>query len=98
LVHSFRYDLSPDLAGKIASEIKFNESAWGTFKQVTFGLVLPAGLLLGNTFDLDRDSTILKGEVAVVVSSVFSPRDYRIVESIGEGKFSSGKPILKILF
>ncbi|KAL4514318.1 hypothetical protein Ndes2526B_g04013 [Nannochloris sp. 'desiccata'] len=93
-----RFDLSPNLAGKIASEIKFNESAWGTVKQFAFGLLLPAGLLLGNTFDLDRDSTILKGEVAAVLSTVFSSHEYRIVESIGEGKFSNGKLILKIIF
>jgi len=93
-----RYALSSDLAGKIAEEVKFNETTWGTVKQVTFGLILPAGLLLGNTFDMDRDSTILKGEVAAVLSTVFSPSDYRIVESIGDGKFSKGRLILKILF
>jgi hypothetical protein len=86
------------LAGKIASEVKWNESGWGTFKQFTFGLLLPAGLLLGNVFDLDRDSTVLKGEVAAVLSTVFSSSEYRIVESIGEGKFKNGKLLLTIIF
>lgn len=71
---------------------------WGGVKQFVFGLILPAGLLLGKTFDLDRDSTVLKGEVAAVLSTVFSSGEYRIVESIGEGKFSTGKIILKIIF
>jgi hypothetical protein len=86
------------LAGKVKSEIKYQESTFGAVKQFVFGLLLPAGLLLGNTFDLDRDSTVLKNEVASVLASVFSPSEYRIVESIGEGKFSNGKLILKIIF
>lgn len=65
---------------------------------MVFGILLPAGLLLGNTFDLDRDVAILQGEVANVLSTVFNPAEYRIVDSIMEGSFSNGKVLLKVLF
>ena len=55
-------------------------------------------MLLGNTFDLDRDTTVLKGEVAMAMSEVFGAEEYRIVEYVQEGKFSTGKVLLKILF
>ena len=63
-----------------------------------FGILLPAGLLLGNTFDLDRDVTTLRAEVSNVLSTLFMPSEYRIVDFIMEGTFSDGKVLLKLLF
>ena len=54
--------------------------------------------LLGNTFDLDRDVTTLRAEVSNVLSTLFMPSEYRIVDFIMEGTFSDGKVLLKLLF
>jgi len=64
--------------------------------QFTFGLILPAGLLLGNCFDLDRDTPQVRDEVAAVLAQVFGPQEYKMVDYVMEGRFKDGKVLLRI--
>jgi len=43
-------------------------------------------------------AAVVDKEVAAELSTVFSQQEYRVVDSIQEGKFSDGKPLLKVLF
>lgn len=91
--------LSIDLQRKIANEIKYQETTLGTVKQFVFGLLLPAGLLLGDTWDMDMDVNALRGEVANTLAAVFSPSEYRLIDTVQEGKFSrKGRVLLTLIF
>lgn len=89
-----RFYLRDSLQRKIREEIKW-DSKWGVVKQ----LLIPLnGLLLTNTFDLDLDTGTVAQDVATELSTVFSPQEYRVVDSIMEGKFADGKALLKVIF
>jgi len=93
-----RHPLSDELKSKIESQINFQESKFGFWKQFLFGLLLPSGLLLGNCFDLDRDMPLLRDEISQILSTVFAPQEYKMVEYVTEGKYKDGKILYKIHF
>jgi hypothetical protein len=96
-VFSIRSHFLPDdLRRKIEAHVKYHESTSGFWKQFIFGLLLPAGLLLGGTFDLDRDLVPLRNSVADALSSTFSPGEYRLEEYITDGKFTEGWTLLRL--
>lgn len=55
-------------------------------------------MLLGNTFDLDRDITLVKNDVANLLSQVFAPNEYNLEECVMEGTFQKGRVLLRLTF
>lgn len=74
------------------------ESGSGFLKQFVLGIFLPSGLLLGGTWNMDRDVDVLRREVAQVLSRVFLPDEYTLEECITEGTFTEGRVLLRLRF
>lgn len=61
------------------------------------GILLPSGILLGGTFDLDRDLAVLSSEIADTLTPVFKPEEYDLKEHVTEGTFSGdGRVLFKL--
>ena len=81
---------------RVKQEIRLQERSSGLLVRVCASLVCIDGCILQNSWEMDRDTDILRREVAHVLSQVFAPEEYRLEEFITDGKFSEGRTLLRL--